>query len=111
MKIILSHDAPIAIKPEEWHVIADTTETFQDESSLYLAVRAHADGRAIVYGYDGEPDRLGGPRAEAGYVVARRAYLDRDMPGIVAAIKKVAFEIGSETIGRECVRKLPAEDL
>jgi hypothetical protein len=108
--ITLTDRAPVRIVEVEWPVIAKARATdnpriqSQANRRWWLTVRAHADGRAIVYGvfdscYPGEADRAGGELVAADDNVA-------------TAIRRVGEHVRcSEVLIDECIADLPAENL
>src|SRR5216684_1858168 len=100
LTITLTGRAPVTVDKAEWPIIAsskrhDGQVEVQANRTWRLAVRQHADGRAIVYGvYDtnwqGAHGKRGGELLAAG----------DDIP---AAIARVAEHVGCEDIADECV--------
>lgn len=121
LTITLTDRAPVAITKEAWPVIASAKGDSFDgndygrhqqavnrgEVDLYrLTARQHTDGRAIVYGafvaataWTGHEDHRGGVLLSAG-------------ANIAAAIREVGEECGlPDSVIRECIADLPAEEL
>lgn len=106
--ITLTDRPPVRIIEAEWPTIASATDyegqhECQADRHWRLTVRQHADGRAIVYGvyatrWQGEHDRHAGELLEAG-------------ADIIAAIKRIGEEVGTERSVRECIADLPAVEL
>ena len=111
--ITLTDRPPVTITEEEWPCIAiarwhDARAGCETEALRVASVRvrAHADGRRIVYGVDQDSPtacRAPGPTLRAGRLT--------DAPGTVGAIRDVAARIGHEDLGDDCIADLPAEVL
>lgn len=113
--ITLTDRAPVRITEVIWPLVAtgdyrpgsahNGTPVPNDQTDRYtLRVRAHADGRAIVYGvvdaataWTGNDDWSGGEIVDPG-------------DDIVAAIRRVGSKFPDRVI-RECIADLPAEDI
>lgn len=115
--ITLTDRNPVKIRESEWPMIAYGDErpgSFiagtprpDDETDRYtIRVRQHADGRVLVYGvidaataWTGTQDWRGGELLAKGGDVA-------------AAIKRVGADAGMpESVVRECLADLPAEEI
>lgn len=77
--ITLTTAPEIHVRPREWPTVAAVI--LEREFTLWMKVRAHADGRAIVYGR-----RVGGFTIRGGWLVDAAAGAD----GIDSAILKLA---------------------
>lgn len=118
--ITLTGRPPVKIYEDEWPLVAEAKgdswrdrdysryeqASRQGELDTYsLRVRQHADGRAIVYGmltgsnWTGTADRRGGKLLAAGADIA-------------SAIEEVGSDCGlPESVVRECIADLPAEEI
>jgi hypothetical protein len=136
----MSEGSPVKIKHNEWPIIAhgsthDGAVECQANTEWYIAVRQHADGRRLVYGWQcagsgGKPVGYRGRRA--GYLIEvdtqvaspgnkvvwwedmRRASERRDTEieeQTVRAIRRVAGVIGDDELGDECIGDLPAREI
>ncbi len=92
--IHLTDRPPVQIRAAEWPVIAkcwwgngDTTETSTERA--YVKVRAHADGRAIVYGLRAAPGR---PEQLVGYLVPAQS----DIAVLLDAVRNACALVGLE---------------
>lgn len=107
--ITLTSRRPIRISSEAWPTIAmakdhDNQYEFQANRKWMLRVRAHDDGRKIVYGtfdsqFANEPD------VRAGYLVQTEGEM-------LAALRDVAEEIDApDGLLNRCIADLPAEEI
>ena len=97
MTIVLASHSPVIITKADWPRIAAYESDSVDEAGKFpcLVVRQHKNGRAIVYGGNG--DWEGGMLVEAG----------NDIP---AAIHSVGCDsLMDVDVIRQCVATLPAE--
>lgn len=109
--ISLSDRAPVTIVEAEWPIearvtAADSPIRSQANRRWWLYVRAHADGRRLIYGghdsaYERERDVRAGYLVDAGATPTAR----------MIVIRLIACEIGREDLARECIQDLPAEAL
>jgi hypothetical protein len=109
--ISLSDRAPVVIVEAEWPILARVTGA---DSPIrpralrrwWLIVRAHADGRRLIYG--GHSSDIEGERdIRAGYLVDAGA-----TPTLwIIMIRLVAAEIGHDDLALACIQALPAEVL
>jgi len=99
--ITLTHEPPVRIEQDNWPPVARATH--RDAARTHtLYVRAHADGRKLVYG----THDVGGQREIAG---GERLDPRED---VAAAIRRVAQHIGApESLAQACVASLPAQEL
>ena len=109
LTVTLTDRAPVRIQTGEWPLIAsakdwDNTYECQANRTWTLRVRAHGDGRTIVYGvyttqWQNESDKRGGEVIDPG----------ADIP---AAVKRVAEYLGfTARLADECIADLPAQDI
>lgn len=121
IKITLSDRRPVTIVEADWPIIAEAEQypgqySFQAFDGAFLKVREHADGRRIVYGYDGDGDGGGRPTAKdvwAGYLVPA----DADENETIRAIRRVAGVLAAngraadDSIGDAVIAALPTVEL
>lgn len=127
--ITLTDRPPVTIREDQWPIIARAshrpgsmrhgTPVPDSETDEYsIRVRAHVDGRAIVYGvvdaatvWTGTQNWRGGALIEA----YQHAGITRpDMAAIVAAIRHIGSQAQGwmpDSVVRECIADLPAETL
>lgn len=115
--ITLTDRPPVRVNEADWPLVASATgdswgtsgDYCRHEQAHSLRVRRHEDGRALVYGvldaagpWTGSESRKGGVLLEAGSSAAE----------LVSAIREVGADVGiPESLIRECVADLPAEQL
>jgi hypothetical protein len=112
--ITLTDRAPVRVLDGTWPIIASSrrgdggTISSQDNHRWYLTVRAHADGRVIVYG--SEQSGPGGVRSD--YEPAYAGELLEAGEAVTVAIRRVGENARcSEAMISECIADLPAVDL
>lgn len=111
IKISLSDRPPVTVDKTKWGLVAsakwyDGQIECQANRRAWIKVRRHDDGRSIVYGL-ADSNWANESSVAAGYFVAA----DEGDEGDIAAIKRVAEEIGHPDLARDCIQDLPAEDL
>lgn len=109
--IRLTDRSPVRIDKTRWYLVAsaswhDGKVECQANRRAWIKVRRHDDGRTIVYGLS-DSNWAHERSVHAGYLVPA----DAGEEGDVAAIRRVADEIGHPELGLECIQDLPAEDL
>jgi hypothetical protein len=112
IEIKMSERRPLKINPEEWPTIAkagrhDGKVACQANTVWYIRVRAHADGRRIVYG----AKMAGAGGQYAGFREVRAGYLVDTDEGTVRAIRRVGGVIDDDQIACKCIADLPAEEV
>ena len=118
--ICLSDSGPISIVTADWPIIASASwhsgsHECQANEVASVRVRAHADGRTIVYasrdrGPGGMP--LGYRGKSAGFLVAHsREHIEPQHARIIASIRRVAGAIGMPDLGSEAIADLPAVEV
>lgn len=117
LTIILTGRAPVRIKMDDWRLIAvarDRPGSFvngtpvpdYETDSYSLRVRAHADGRFIVYGVIDASHEWTGTNSWAG------GELREQGESIAAAIQRVGDDgCFPESLIREAINSLPPEDI
>lgn len=116
--IAMSDRRPLKINDEAWPVIAcvfwyNKQHKCQANTRARIAVREHADGRRIVYGYDtaGPGGQYAGTiNPHAGYLVSSRDGRPDD-DETIRAIRRVAGVLGRTHLGDECIADLPSEEI
>lgn len=107
--IVLTGRPPVTVRAEHWPVVAsarawDNTYEFQADRRWRVTVRAHDNGRHIVYGaystcYQGERDRRGGELVPAG-------------GNVCATIHRVVQLLAlPDYLAEECIAGLPALEI
>ena len=120
IKIRMTNRAPVTVLDEEWPVLAraegdsyagndggrHSQALIQGELDEYMiSIRAHADGRCIVYGDISGSIWTGTEHNYAGEILESFA----DM---VAALVRVGSDAGvPDVLVRECIAALPAEEM
>lgn len=122
IQITLSDASPVTVDPEIWPILAEAADhdgqlACQANTEWTIKVRAHADGRRLVYGWE---DRGPGGRAlsyrgkYAGYLLERDA-VDAAAADLEArtirAIRRVAGSLDRDDLGDACIADLPAREL
>jgi hypothetical protein len=124
--ITMTGRPPIQIAEEDWPIIASSKHTpgsfvngtprpKYEHDTYKIMVRAHKDGRTIVYGIlDGATAWTGTEDRRAGYLLDREA---ATAAGIVHAIRAVAKVLGQyddeddTALVADCIADLPAEEV
>ncbi len=110
--ITMSDRAPLKIVADDWPAVARATwcsaeHECQANEEACVVVRAHTDGRRIVYSV-----RDRGPCGmPIGYRGTAGGYLLGAGADTVRAIRRAAGVIGMPELGDECIADLPAEVL
>ena len=115
--ITMTGRKPVQIETEKWPVIAradwyDGQIECQANRTKAIRVRAHEDGRRIIYGV--ETSQYPGERAnDCGFLTDSRAVaevgeIDRHT---IEYIQRVAAILRDEGLGEDCIANLPAEVL
>lgn len=128
--VVLTDRPPVKVAENAWPILSESTASWHDgdaactanrKSAWSLAVRQHADGRALVYG---SYEHTTWHESERDYHVRRGVLLP---PGtgaieIVQAIRSVASAIAEaecvevdrsrwQEVAQECIAGMPAEAL
>lgn len=116
--IPMSERRPLRLVKSEWPTIAradwhDGQVECQANHVRTIRVRAHADGRRVVYGWlragnGGTP--IGWRGAEGGYLVQAVAGQPDD-EGTIRAIRRVGGIIDDDKMADECIGDLPPEEV
>lgn len=117
--ITLTGRPPVKIVAADWPLIAnvdafDGQHECQANTVWRMKVRAHADGRHIVYGWQtsGPGGRAIGERSiYAGYLLLPSEHAHTSMREVAEAIAAVGAAIEHEPLADDCVASLPAEEL
>lgn len=124
--IILSDAPSVRVAAEDWPVIAiarwfSGKHECQANEVAWIKVRAHADGRVLVYGSrDRGPGGMpaGYRGCQAGYLLAAPIVLGRDDEAdrsaeIIRAIRRVDGVVSPTHVdlAAECIADLPARDI
>lgn len=113
--ITMSERRPLSIVKADWPSVTYGEHfDFQSFDGVWVRVRQHSDGRAVVYGYAG--DWRGGGRP--GREDRRAGFLVEAGGDIVRAIRRVAGILAeTDNVGemahvaaRRCIADLPAEE-
>jgi hypothetical protein len=112
IEIAMSESAPVRIDPAQWPIIAtadrhDGAVACQANNEWYIAVREHADGRRLVYGWHVAGD--GGQHA--GFRPRHAGWLLSEGEDTVRAIRRVAGVIADDRLAEEAIAALPATEL
>lgn len=99
IKIKMSERGPVSIKDAEWPIIARGARG--GAHPRYILVRAHADGRRIVYGCAPSEGAAGG------FLVAA----NEPQSATVRAIRRVAGIIDDDDVGNATIDDLPGDAL
>jgi hypothetical protein len=115
LTITLTDRAPVTIVRDHWDIIAsakawDNTYESQANRTWRLTVRAHDDGRVIVYGvhasaWQGERD------VRAGELVVPPPTTAEGYDYLAPVIRRVAQACACEQIADECIADLPAREI
>jgi hypothetical protein len=111
LTITMSERRPIGILVAEWPAIALTERRDAAGGWEVIHVRAHRDGRRLVYGWTKNSAVSRHLEVAGGFLVPATPAAAPDEEGTVRAIRRMGGILGDPGMANACIAKLPTEEL